>query len=457
MRADFESLHELLETLSLLAAEQRVGRYPEAVEGDFVFLHPAIAEHLDLAPRHALGRERVGVGSARLLGEQHREPPVALFVRVGADKQGHQVGPHRMGDPGLVSVDDVAVVLAHRAGPQGSEVGAGVGLGEDGGRQDRSARDARKVFLFLRLRSADQDEFGCDLGACAERADPDIAARQFLGNDAHGDLAEPHAAKALGDCEAEDAEIREARDHLERDVGVGAMPVLRVGDDLRVGEATHLAADRLERLVEAGVADRAVGGVADELGERGAVCRRIAAADQRLDRRRLAERPHLAVRKAEVGQPDDLALIHRQAAEDLGEVLAEADAGQKLLGPAEAALLVHPPRISRELADGFDISRKPGEAVDGVLLSLDPLGAELAVGKHPLADRRHRAFEEAGGSGLGLPGEVVERHGERLLRGKSRCCVAACVSAARDFNASFRRWRSVLGRRSVFATWRSPR
>ena len=62
-----------------------------------------------------------------------------------------------------------------------------------------------QVFLFLRLRAADQDEFGGDLGPGAERADADIAARQFLRHDAHRDLAEPHAAISLGDGEAEDA------------------------------------------------------------------------------------------------------------------------------------------------------------------------------------------------------------------------------------------------------------
>ena len=57
----FEGLHQLLEALALDAAEQAVGGHVEAVEGDLVFLHAAIAEHLDLAARHALG---AGNGSA---------------------------------------------------------------------------------------------------------------------------------------------------------------------------------------------------------------------------------------------------------------------------------------------------------------------------------------------------------------------------------------------------------
>ena len=50
----------------------------EAVEADLEFLHAAIAEHPDFGARHAGRRERLLVGAARLLGEQHGKPVVAL-------------------------------------------------------------------------------------------------------------------------------------------------------------------------------------------------------------------------------------------------------------------------------------------------------------------------------------------------------------------------------------------
>ncbi len=50
----FEGLHELLEAQPLDAAEQVLRLHLEAVEGDLVFLHAAIAEHLDLGAGHAL-------------------------------------------------------------------------------------------------------------------------------------------------------------------------------------------------------------------------------------------------------------------------------------------------------------------------------------------------------------------------------------------------------------------
>ena len=62
-----------------------------------------------------------------------------------------------------------------------------------------------RYFCFLRLGAADEDQLGGDLRAGAERADADIAARQLLRDDAHRDLAEPHAAVRLGDGQAEHA------------------------------------------------------------------------------------------------------------------------------------------------------------------------------------------------------------------------------------------------------------
>ena len=74
-----EGLHQLLEAEPLDAAEQILGLHLKAVEGDLVFLHAAIAEHLDLGAGHAGGRERILVGAARLLGEQHGEAAIALL------------------------------------------------------------------------------------------------------------------------------------------------------------------------------------------------------------------------------------------------------------------------------------------------------------------------------------------------------------------------------------------
>ena len=52
-----------------------------------------------------------------------------------------------------------------------------------------------------------QDQLAGDLGARAERADADVAARQLLGDDAHGLLAEAQPAELLRQRQAEHAEL----------------------------------------------------------------------------------------------------------------------------------------------------------------------------------------------------------------------------------------------------------
>ena len=146
MRADSKVCHQLLEAQAFDAAEQVLGLHLEAVEGDLVFLHAAIAEHLDLGAGHARRRERIVVGAARLLGEQHGEAAIAGLVRIGAHQQRHQIGAHRMGDPGLVAVDLVDVALAHRARLQRGEIGAGIRFGEHRGRQHFAGGDLRQPF-----------------------------------------------------------------------------------------------------------------------------------------------------------------------------------------------------------------------------------------------------------------------------------------------------------------------
>ena len=255
IRAEFEGLHELLEAEPFDAAEQVFRLHLETVEGDLVFLHAAIAEHLDLGAGHAVCREGIGVVAARLLGEQHGQAAVARLLRIGAYQQRHQVGANRMGDPGLVAVDLVDVALAHRAGLQRSEIGAGIGLGEHRRRQQLAGSDLRQPFLLLLGGAAAEDQFGGDLRAGAERADPDIAARELLGDHAHGFLAQPHAAEFFRNGQPEHAELRHVADDLHRDIAVGAVPALRVADDLAVGELAHLLADRFQRLVETADAD----------------------------------------------------------------------------------------------------------------------------------------------------------------------------------------------------------
>ena len=284
-----------------------------------------------------------------------------------------------MGDPGLVADDLVDVALARRAGAQTGEVGAIVRLGEDGGGQDFAGRDLGQIFLLLLLRAADEDQFAGDLRARAERADADVGARQLLGDDAHGDLAHAGAAIFLGNGEAEHAHLGKAGDDLERDVVVLQMPFMGMGRHIVGGEFVHLAADGLQRLVEAGGADRLGGAImVDQLGEAGAVGRCVAGRDEAVDLRNAAG-GDVGGRQAEIREADELALAHRNAAEDLRQIFGEGDAGEEILDLAIGALGREAIGIGEQLAQALHIGREPGEAVGGVLLHLDQLIGELAV------------------------------------------------------------------------------
>ncbi len=61
--------------LAFLSTQQVLGSDLEVIEAQFVLLHAAIAQHLDLATAHALGEEQVAVLAARLFGAKNMERP----------------------------------------------------------------------------------------------------------------------------------------------------------------------------------------------------------------------------------------------------------------------------------------------------------------------------------------------------------------------------------------------
>ena len=117
-------------------AEQVCSRNLELIKADLVFLHATIADHLDLAARHAFCRERIVIVAAWLFREKHGEAGEIVRGRVRACEHRHQVRTDGVGDPGLVTGDLVGVAILDRAGLQAAEVRAGIRLCEDGCRQD---------------------------------------------------------------------------------------------------------------------------------------------------------------------------------------------------------------------------------------------------------------------------------------------------------------------------------
>jgi hypothetical protein len=233
----------------------------------------------------------------------------------------------------LLAGDHPVVAVLLGAGLQRAEVGAGVGLGEHGGRQDLGAGDLRQPFVFLRLRAAAQDQLRGDLGAGAERADADIAARQLLGDDAHRRLAHAEAAILLGDGQAEHAELGHLRDQLGGNQLVLQVPLMGVGNDFLVGEAAELVADHVEFFVEPAFAEGRGALRGDHQLDKAAALGVARARDQRVDRFRLQ-------RDAEIAEPGHLVLAHRQAALELRQILGEADGEDQALHFAEPLRIV---------------------------------------------------------------------------------------------------------------------
>ncbi len=313
-----------------------------------------------------------------------------------------------MRDPGLLPGDPIDVAVADGAGRERCKVGAGVGLGEHGRGQDLARSDSRQPFLLLRVGAAVQDQLLGDLGARAERADADITARELLGDHAHRLLAEAEPAIFLRQREREHAKLAHLGNQRQRHIVVLQVPVLRVRNDLGFGEAAHLVADGLERLVEPGIA---VGGGAlavldqrDDAGARLGRCRRNQGADGRREERRL-----VAVVDAELVQPRGLALAHGHAARELGEIFGSADLREQALHLAEPALAIEARRIVGKLVQRFDIGGEPGEAVGRMLLALERLGIDLAVRDDLRGDALDGAIAQRRGGlgGLGKEGNKL--------------------------------------------------
>ncbi|MDT4873646.1 hypothetical protein FQZ97_1089020 [compost metagenome] len=119
-----EVVHQLVEALALLPAEQIAGRYTHVVEeqhAGVLRVQPNLFQRLRLAEAFAPGLDddqRDIAGLAGAAGLAHHHGKVAL----GA-----------VGDEGLAAVDDVLVAVTHGAGTHRLQVRAGVRLGHGDG------------------------------------------------------------------------------------------------------------------------------------------------------------------------------------------------------------------------------------------------------------------------------------------------------------------------------------
>ena len=274
-----------------------------------------------------------------------------------------------MSDPDLAAVDAVDIAVLRRARLDRGKVGAGIGLGKDCRRQHGTRRDLRQPFPLLLLGAAGQNQLGRDLGAGAERANAEVPARQFLRHDAHGLLAETHAAEALRNRQGEHTQFPQIRDDVEWDQLVGEVPALRPSCDLAVGEPAHLVAYRSQLLVYARAADGDVVRAFQQCHQPGAaLC--IAGPGQHFERPGHPLR-HRCCRQTEVGRPHEFARAHGNAALNLREIFAEPDLDGQFVDLGHWPDIVQPLGKGSDLADRLDVGGEPGKPMGGALLAVE--------------------------------------------------------------------------------------
>ena len=308
-----------------------------------------------------------------------------------------------MGDPGLCPGDPPGLAIADGAGAQAAQVGAGLRLGEHCGGNDRARRDARQEAGLLVGGPVRQNQLGGDLRAGAQRTGPDPAAGERLGDHAHGHLAEACAAPGFRRGQAEDSQVAQFLQQFEGDEFVAQVPTVGERCDLPLGEGVKLVADRLQRLVQAAGFQRGPAARRVQQFDDAGLYRLRGAGCQPMDHR--CEPVCLQVG---VSGAKHLALVHRQAARQLTEILVRQQLRRQGLGLAELSRVRQPPRPIRGLAQSLGVGCHPGQAVGDVLLAIQGGPVQTPVKADP---RSHRT-RQRGAQGLTLGGGEIEEVNE---------------------------------------------
>ena len=304
-----------------------------------------------------------------------------------------------MGDPGLVAGHLVDIAVLDRAGLQGRQVRSRVWFREHGRRQDFAGRDLGQVMGLLFRRAAQADQLRRDFRPGAERADADIAPRQFFRDHAHGDLAHAQAAALFRHGQAEHAQFRHLIDDLDGDQVVGQMPFMGMGHDLILDELVELVAHHVQHLVVQ--AQGAEMPLCHDLAHAGPQGRRVAARDQGLGGGAV-QGGHVVGRQAQVRRAHDFDLGQGDAALDLGQVFAERGLDHQLFHLAEGPGALQAFGPAEHLAQALDIGRQPGQAMGRHLVGVDQGAGHLAVFAAHVGDLAAGGGEHVVGRALGL-------------------------------------------------------
>ena len=173
--------------------------------------------------------------------DDDRDALVLLGVRIGADGEPAVVGATGEGGPHLLAVDDVLVTVAHGAGLERGEIGAGLRLGVADAEVDVTGEDRREEELLLPLGAVVHD--GRAHGVEREHGDRRTGPHRLVEEDELVDRTAFLAAVGLGPTDAGPA----VGAHLLPDILRGLPDAVRVReplDDL-VGEQRVVIAPKL--------------------------------------------------------------------------------------------------------------------------------------------------------------------------------------------------------------------
>ncbi len=178
-------------------------------------------------------------------------------------------------------------------------------------------------------------------------------------------------------------------------------------------EAAELVAHHVERLVAQGdVAEIAAGEhITQELGDAGADGLGVAETGERRDIGG-AEAREIVLLEGEIGGAQDLGLAQRNAARELREIFAEGHLQHEGFELAELAGCAEMLGPAVHLAQGFDVGRHPGIAVDGELAGFQAGCVDRAAGGDLRGDAAFRCGEQ-GLRGIERAGGEREKVGEK--------------------------------------------
>ncbi len=154
------------------------------------------------------------------------------------------------------------------------------------------------------------------------------------------------------------------------------MPFVGVRRDHLLTQGEELVADHVERLVETAILERCVMSRFDKLVGDGAFYGPRSTLPNELADGSGVERFQIV---AEVRGANHFALVHWDAADELGAIFGEQHLGQQRLGLTERALGIEVGCPPRYLPHQLGIGCVPAEAVNDVLLLIGALPVGLAV------------------------------------------------------------------------------